>query len=158
MNVGVWLIVVLYNQGFVKAFAIKSFWLPELKSNFSNRVFAKYVDNLSNIPIDLLDGNVFRIDLKSSSPEEIVFVFDVAEKRLDNSDKSKRIKSLLFSNISYNQWNALHTNNFRDFTIQAYFPHIDKQVMYRIYFCSRLFCRTITISTHTHAYGCSFLK
>ena len=55
----------------------------------------------------------------------------VAENKLDTSEKSEKIKSLLFRNcISYEQWNVFRKNSDTSGVIEKYFPYIDRQVMF----------------------------
>ena len=70
------------------------------------------------------------IDLQSLSDAKIVSLFTIVEKTLDDSGKSKRIKSLLFKNISQQQCSELRLNNHRDEKILEYFSYVYGKVKF----------------------------
>ena len=69
-------------------------------------------------------------DVNNLSEKLLVDLVNIAEQKLDNSEKGERIKSLLFKrNILYYQWNELLENNCDYYNITKYWSYIDEQVM-----------------------------
>ena len=94
-------------------------------------VYRTYLKHLKSLSIDLLeDGYVISIDVTILSNRAIVSFIEIAETMLDNySDKSKRIKYLLFKNILTNeQLNVLRQNNYNEAIISKYFSYRAEQV------------------------------
>ena len=112
-----------------------------------------YLENLSNIPINLLDDIMISHDVNDLSNKLVVSIVGIAEQKLDNSEKNKRIKSLLFEpNISYYQWKTSIGKDYTNDIVTNYWPYIDEQVMFS---CFVLFIVAMTVFLKV---ACSYYK
>ena len=92
--------------------------------------YCQYIENLGNTSINSVDNMIIDRDVNNLSEKLLVDLVNIAEQKLDNSEKGERIKSLLFKrNILYYQWNELLENNCDYYNITKYWSYIDEQVM-----------------------------
>ena len=99
------------------------------------------MDNLNSIPFDLLHrDNVVSIALRYLSNETIVSLFDSAEMKLDESEKGKRIKCLLFKNISQERWIE---SGKKSEAFSQYWGFVFKKVMFCVLIFFFFFCNII---------------
>ena len=82
---------------------IKLFWKYMIIKNDFNIFYSMFLENSINTPPDLLVDNSPSIRVDDLSPGQTALLVDFTEQKLDNSEHSKTIKSLLFSSEPENQ-------------------------------------------------------